>query len=125
MNDGLSEQPAARMDGQNEEKQEVAVPSAEAQSRAPETPLEALADVTLRLDVRLGETTLLIRQVLSLCPGSIVTLNKRPDDLVDVTAGDRLIARGEIVVVDGELGVRIVEIPGEGAREDERSPGAT
>jgi flagellar motor switch protein FliN/FliY len=96
------------------------VPTAgdDVQAAGVRAPLEALGEVPLRLEVRLGETTLLIRDVLGLGPGSIVTLNKRPDDSVDLVAGERLIARGEIVVVDGELGVRIVEI----APVDRRPP---
>jgi flagellar motor switch protein FliN/FliY len=112
----MSDQPH---DERSAEGAVVPAPSDEPQGAGVRAPLEALGEVPLRLEVRLGETTLLIRDVLGLGPGSIVTLNKRPDESVDLVAGERLIARGEIVVVDGELGVRIVEI----APLDRRPPG--
>ena len=114
MNDIPSQQPAVPAGNQIEERGVACAPTEDRAEPGAPGPVETLAEVPLRLEVRLGETTLLIRDVLSLGPGSVITLDKRPDHAVDLVAGDRLIARGEIVVVDGELGVRIVEIaPGE------------
>jgi flagellar motor switch protein FliN/FliY len=72
--------------------------------------LEAVLDVDLPLVVRFGSTSLPIRTLSSLGAGSVVDLNRAPDDPVDLLVGDRVIARGEVVVVDGQYGVRITEL---------------
>lgn len=72
--------------------------------------LSALLDVSLEVEVQLGNARLPIRDLLGLTAGSVVTLDKGATDPVDIYAGGRLIARGEVVSVDGELGVRITEI---------------
>jgi flagellar motor switch protein FliN/FliY len=72
--------------------------------------LEAVLDVDLPLVVRFGATSLPIRTLSSLGSGSVVDLNRAPDDPVDLLVGDRVIARGEVVVIDGQYGVRITEL---------------
>jgi flagellar motor switch protein FliN/FliY len=72
--------------------------------------LDAVLDVDLPLVVRFGATVLPLRTLSGLGSGSTVDLNRGPDDPVDLLVGDRVIARGEVMVVDGQYGVRITEL---------------
>lgn len=72
--------------------------------------MDLLLDVDLDLSVELGRANVPVREVLQLGSGSIVELNKLAGDPVDVLVNGRLIARGEVVVVDENFGVRITEI---------------
>ncbi len=72
--------------------------------------LELLFDVPLTITVELGRTEKTVREVLSLVPGSVVELDRLAGEAVDVLANGRLIARGEVVVVEDSFGVRITEI---------------
>jgi flagellar motor switch protein FliN len=69
-----------------------------------------LLDVPLRVTVELGRTQLRIRNVLELVPGSIIELDKLAGEPVDVLVNGKQIARGEVVVIDEEFGVRITEV---------------
>lgn len=72
--------------------------------------LQALQDVELDLRIELGRTELLIEEVLQLREGSVVPLNKLAGDPVDVLVNGRLIARGEVLVLNDNFCVRIAEI---------------
>lgn len=72
--------------------------------------LRLLADVPLELSVQLGRARLPLRELLALAPGSVLELDRTAGEPVDVLVNGRLIARGEVVVVDGDFGVRISEI---------------
>jgi flagellar motor switch protein FliN/FliY len=72
--------------------------------------MELLLDVELPVSISFGKTRLPLRDVLQLTTGSIVELNRTATDPVDLLVNQRLIARGEVVVVDGNYGVRIQEI---------------
>jgi flagellar motor switch protein FliN/FliY len=72
--------------------------------------LQLLMDVPLRIAVELGRTRMRVRQVLELRPGSVVELDRMAGDSVDVLVNDRLMARGEVVVVDDKFGIRITEL---------------
>lgn len=72
--------------------------------------LDLLMDVSMRVTVELGRSSLTVEEVLSLGPGSVVELNKLAGEPVDVLVNDQLIARGEVVVVDENFGVRVTEI---------------
>lgn len=72
--------------------------------------LEMLLDVDLELSVSFGHTTLLLQEVLKLSSGSIVELNRSANDPVELLVNDAVIARGEVVVVDGNYGIRITEV---------------
>jgi flagellar motor switch protein FliN/FliY len=82
----------------------------------PEQPLKSsrtmdlLLDVELPVSISFGKSTLPLRDVLKLTTGSIVELNRTASDPVDVLVNQRLIARGEVVVVEGNYGVRIQKI---------------
>jgi len=78
--------------------------------------ISLLIDVPLQVTVELGRTSLKIRNVLELVPGSIVELDKLAGDLVDVLVNGKQIARGEVVVIDEEFGVRISEVASQAKR---------
>jgi flagellar motor switch protein FliN/FliY len=81
--------------------------------------IELLMDVPLRVSVELGRTRMSVRQVLELQNGSVVELDRMAGDAVDILVNDRLMARGEVVVVDDKFGIRITEITTPGRREGE------
>ena len=72
--------------------------------------LERLYDVTVELAVEVGRTQMTIRETLALGPGSIVTLNRLAGEPVDLLVNGKPIARGEVVVIDEEFGLRITEV---------------
>jgi flagellar motor switch protein FliN len=77
--------------------------------------LERLRDVPVELAVEIGRTQMTIGETLSLGPGSIVTLNRLAGEPVDLLVNGTPIARGEVVVIDEEFGLRITEVvPGSG-----------
>jgi len=75
---------------------------------APE--LERLYDVPVELAVEIGRTHMTIRETLALGPGSIVTLNRLAGEPVDLLVNGKPIARGEVVVIDEEFGLRITDV---------------
>ena len=99
---------------------EIAALVEEAGSAAPavEAPLPATApsgidlilDVTLPVAVELGRSRMQIQDILKLAPGSIIELDKSAGDPVDILINDRPIAKGEVVVIDENFGVRLTSI---------------
>lgn len=69
-----------------------------------------LNDVELNVKIELGRAQMLIEDVLKLGEGSVVELNKLAGDPVDVMVNDRLVARGEVLVLNDNFCVRISEI---------------
>lgn len=72
--------------------------------------LELLADVPLELSVELGRTRRRLAEVLALGPGSLLELDRLAGEAVDVRVNGRLVAKGEVVVIDENFGVRITDI---------------
>jgi flagellar motor switch protein FliN len=73
-------------------------------------PLSLLQDVEMTVTVELGRTTLPIRELLALQPGMVVEIDRQAGAPIDVLVNGRLIACGEVVVIDEEFGIRITEI---------------
>jgi flagellar motor switch protein FliN/FliY len=98
------------------EKSEVARPAAAPVDSAPCSPeqnqakLGLLMDVELALTLRFGSRQLLLREVLALNPGAVVDLDRRVEEPVDVLLDGRLVARGEVVVLNGNYGLRVTEV---------------
>lgn len=67
-------------------------------------------DVDLPLTVRFGRTVMNLKTLSTLGPGSMVDMGRSPDEPVELLVGERLIARGEVVIVGGNYGVRVTEI---------------
>ncbi|MFZ5436158.1 MAG: flagellar motor switch protein FliN [Bacillota bacterium] len=76
--------------------------------------IDLLYDVPLEVTVEIGRTRRLLKEVLGFTQGSVVELEKSAGDPVDVFINGRLVARGEVVVVDENFGVRITEVVGGG-----------
>jgi flagellar motor switch protein FliN/FliY len=77
---------------------------------ASQADLAKLADVTLSVTVELGRTRLKVRELLALGTGSVVELDRVAGAPVDILVNGTLVARGDVVVVDDELGVRVSEV---------------
>jgi flagellar motor switch protein FliN/FliY len=74
--------------------------------------MDMLRDVEMELTVELGRTRMTVRELLALAPGAVVELDRAAGSPADLLVNGRLIARGEIVVVDEDFAVRITEIIG-------------
>ena len=72
--------------------------------------MDLILDVQLQVTVELGRTTLKVREVLALGPGAVVELDKHAGEPVDVVVNNKRVARGEVVVIDENFGVRVTEI---------------
>jgi flagellar motor switch protein FliN/FliY len=67
-------------------------------------------DMELPLVVRFARTVMSLKTLSGLGPGSIVDMERSPDEPVQMLIGDRVIARGEVVVVGGHYGVRVTDL---------------
>ena len=81
-----------------------------APANRPEASLDLLNDVNVNLRVELGGTRLPVRDILKLGPGSVVTLDSLTGEPVNVFVNDRLVARGEVIVVNDSFAVRVTEV---------------
>jgi flagellar motor switch protein FliN/FliY len=73
--------------------------------------LKLVMDVELNVSLRFGQRQLPLREVLELTSGSVIELDRQVDDPVELLLDGKVIARGEAVIVDGNYGLRITEIP--------------
>ena len=72
--------------------------------------LEAVFDVPVNVSAVLGKTHIEISELLKLDPGTVVELDRKVGEAIDIYVNDRLVARGEVVIVDEQLGVTMTEI---------------
>ena len=75
-----------------------------------ESNIELLYDIPLSITVELGRTQMSIRKILELGPGAVIQLDKLAGEPVDILANHKLIAKGEVVVIEENFGVRIIDI---------------
>ena len=75
--------------------------------------LDLVLDIKVQLTVRLGSCELPMREMLELGPGAVIQLNQRADDPVGLYVNEKLIARGEVVVMEEKFGIKITEIIGD------------
>jgi flagellar motor switch protein FliN len=80
--------------------------------------LSLVLDVPVELAVEVGRTTMTIRETLAIMPGSIISLDRMAGEPVDLLVNGRRIARGEVVAVDEEFGLRITEVISDGRLGD-------
>lgn len=80
--------------------------------------LDVIMDIDLPLVVRFGRTELPLRTLTMLGPGSVIDLGRSPDEPVEILISNRVVARGEVLIMSGNYGVRIQEVvsPAERAR---------
>lgn len=72
--------------------------------------LGRLFDVSVELSVEVGRTRMTLGQALALGPGSVVALNRSAREPVDLLVNGKQVARGEVVVIDDDFGLRITEV---------------
>ena len=103
------------MENTNLEMNETSVE--QGMSPAPQRPnpvsgsnIDLLLDVSMRVTVELGRTRMKLAQILELQHGSVIELDRLAGDPVDIFINDRMVARGEVVVVDDKFGVRITDM---------------
>ena len=80
--------------------------------------MDLLLDVELPVSIRFGRTQAPLKDVLNLTIGSIVELDRSIEEPVEVLVNDLVIARGEVVVVEGNFAVRILEVVRQAAQND-------
>ncbi len=80
--------------------------------RSPKTAadLEQVLDVPVTVSAVLGKTRMEVSQLLKIAPGQLLELDRRVGEAIDIYVNNRLVARGEVVVVDEKLGVTMTEI---------------
>jgi len=72
--------------------------------------IDLILDIPLELSVELGRTKMLVNNLLQLGQGSIIDLNKAAGETLDIRVNGKLVARGEVVVVDEKYGIRVTDI---------------
>ena len=94
----------------NKEIEMPAITQTELHADAPSHTISFLSEIELQASVEIGRVNLTIGEVLRLSPGSVVQLDKIVGEPVELIIKDKLIAKGEVVVVDEKFGLRILEI---------------
>ena len=94
---------------------EPGLPASEEQAAADDTPevskdLEAIYDIPVQISAVLGKANMQVNQLLKLGRGAVVELDRKVGEAIDVYVNNRLVARGEVVVVDDRLGITMTEI---------------
>jgi len=82
--------------------------------------LDLLSNIEMDVTAELGRTRMTVRELLTLTPGTVVELDRMAGSPIDLYVNGTLIARGEVVVIDEEFGVRISEIVNPGTPEGAR-----
>jgi flagellar motor switch protein FliN/FliY len=90
-------------------KAEFATVTADVDSKKANS-IDMLMDVSLDVTIELGRTTMSIKDILALGVGSVIELDKMAGEPVDILVNNKLIAKGEVVVIDENFGVRITSI---------------
>ena len=72
--------------------------------------LDLLLDIPLEITIELGRTKMLINDLLKLGQGSVIELPKEAGDTLEILANNRLIAKGDVVVVNKKYGIRLTEV---------------
>lgn len=113
MMEALAQEAAAKEQNAAAKKQEVA---ASTSSHMPQLNtshdqnLNRILDIPLVLSAQLGNTRMLIKDLLQLGPGSIVELDKLAGEPLEVLVNERLVARGEVVMVNEKFGIRLTDV---------------
>jgi len=74
--------------------------------------LSALSGLALPVQIRIGSASMTVGELMQLGAGAVIALDRRVDEPVEIVIGERVVARGELVSVEDEMGVRITEIVG-------------
>jgi flagellar motor switch protein FliN/FliY len=76
--------------------------------------LDAILDIPVEISVEIGRARMPISQLIKLAPGAVVELDRMAGEPLDVLANGRLVARGEVVVMNDRYGIRLTEVVGDG-----------
>ena len=71
---------------------------------------QMLADIPVRLSVEVGSTSLKLSELMDLAEGSVVELDRQANELLDILVNGTLVAKGEVVTVNGRFGIRVVDV---------------
>jgi flagellar motor switch protein FliN/FliY len=82
----------------------------ETETKRTATDLEAVFDVNVNVSAVLGKSTMEVSQLLKLGRGAVVELDRKIGEAIDIYVNDRLVARGEVVLVEDRLGITMTEI---------------
>jgi flagellar motor switch protein FliN/FliY len=82
----------------------------EADEQGTDRALSLLNDIELDATLQFGSREMPLNEVLDLGPGDVVELNRHVSEPVDLVVGDRILARGEVVVVQGNFALRVTEV---------------
>jgi flagellar motor switch protein FliN len=75
-----------------------------------ETKGDLILDIPVSLSVELGRTQMRVKEVMALMPGTVIELEKPVEDPVDLYVNGKLVGKGEVVVVDNSLGIKITQV---------------
>lgn len=100
----------ARADSSTEELCEVPGPDAKISHPSLSAGVELLLDVEIEAALRFGCCEMSLGEILELGPGAIIELDRHVSDPVDLIVGDKIVARGDVVLVNGNFGLRVTEI---------------
>src|SRR3954468_17010713 len=89
---------------------EGALPEAQSEEEKSATDLAPVFDVPVNISAVLGRASLSVAQLLQLGQGSVLELDRKVGEAIDIYVNNRLVARGEVVIVDERLGVTMTEI---------------
>jgi len=100
------------MDDVNSEEEtgQDPVDSQEVSEADEELGLDLILDIPLEVRAELGQVKMIVNELLQLGRGSVIELNKPVNELLDIYISNKLIARGEVVVVDEKFGIRVTDI---------------
>lgn len=73
-------------------------------------PLDFILDIPLEISVELGRTSMLIHELLQLGPGSVIELDKLAGEPMEILVNEKLVARGEVVVIKDKFAIRLTDI---------------
>lgn len=77
---------------------------------------QLLSDIPVRMTVEVGSTSLKLSELMNLAEGSVVELDRQADELLDILVNGTLVAKGEVVTVNGRFGIRVVDVVATDAR---------
>ena len=89
---------------------DIAATAGPSPSPALSSGIELLLDVELEATLRFGCRELVLGEILDMGPGDVVELDRHAADPVDLIVGDKIVARGEVVLVNGNFGLRVTEV---------------
>ncbi len=109
--DATAQSGASHTDSGEMNPQPTSFPPVDNQSAIPANKnIEFVLDIPLQVTVQIGSTRMLIRELLQLGQGSVIELNKLAGEPMEVLVNNKLVARGEVVVVNEKFGIRLTDV---------------